>query len=453
MKGRTRTAAFVAAVTGAVLSLALLTQARLAADARWGANYFPNVTLTTQDGDDVTFYDLIKGKIVAIDLIYTNCQYSCPLESARMARMQQLLGDRMGRDVFFISISIDPEHDTPAALKAYAKQYDAGPGWIFLTGKMTDIDVLSKKLGLWSDPAQTQDGHTPMLLIGNEATGQWTQTSALDNPAYTAKIISTWMNSWQTAKPGRSYLEAAPITNRDNGKYLFGNLCANCHTIGRGDKIGPDLSVAFDARERDWLARYTLQPDVLRIKNDPIAKALMAKFGEVRMPNLGLEQDEVRAILRYIDGEKSSPTPAPPAAAAAAAVPAAAATGTVPAVLDKAIAIQVALAHDSIDRLRDQTASLHQAALSAGPAAAAIDRATADLARQTTVAGARRAYGVLSDTLVAYLKDTHTLLPAGVRVAYCPMVRKSWLQMDGPLANPYYGSAMLGCGEFTTITD
>src|SRR4051794_634089 len=296
MNRKTRRAALVAALTGMVLSLALVRPARLAADGRLGRIVFPDVTLTTQDGENVKFYDLIKGKIVAIDLIYTNCQYACPLESARLARMQQLLGDRMGRDVFFISISIDPEHDTPAALKAYGKQYAAGPGWIFLTGKMADIDLLSKKLGLWSDPTLTQDGHTPMLLIGNEAAGMWTQTSALDNPAYTAKIISTWMNSWQTAKPGKSYLEAAPITNRDNGQYLFGNLCANCHTIGRGDKIGPDLAVALDARERDWLVRYTYAPDALRVKNDPIAKALKKKVGEVRMPNLGLDVDEAKAI-------------------------------------------------------------------------------------------------------------------------------------------------------------
>src|ERR671921_763225 len=88
-----------------------------------------------------------------------------------------------------------------AALKAYAAKYDAGPGWIFLTGKMSDIDVLSKKLGLWSDPTLTQDGHTPMLLIGNEAAGQWTQTSALDNPKYTAQMIAQWFGGWHTAAP------------------------------------------------------------------------------------------------------------------------------------------------------------------------------------------------------------------------------------------------------------
>src|SRR5260221_10368088 len=87
-------------------------------NTRWGADYFPNVPLTTQDGVRVRFYDdLIKGKIVAINLIYTTCKYACPLETARLSQVAKLLGDRMGRDVFFYSITIDPDHDTPEVLK------------------------------------------------------------------------------------------------------------------------------------------------------------------------------------------------------------------------------------------------------------------------------------------------------------------------------------------------
>src|SRR5918911_37509 len=263
MKRKTGRAALVAALTGAVLSLvALLQPARVAADSR---RFIPDATLINQDGETVNFYDLVKGHVVAIDLIYTTCQYACPLESARLARMQQILGDRMGRDVFFISISIDPEHDTPAALKASAAKYDAGPGWIFLTGKQVDIDMLSKKLGLWTDPSLTQDGHTPMLLIGNETTGQWTQTSALDNPKYTAVMIEQWIGGHYTANKGKSYAEAKPIAKpTDSGEYEFKSLCSNCHTIGGGDKVGPDLSLAIDSRERDWLTEYVVQPDVVR---------------------------------------------------------------------------------------------------------------------------------------------------------------------------------------------
>ena len=109
------------------------------ADAEWGGSHFPNVDLITHEGKKVRFYDdLIKGKVVAIELIYTTCKYSCPLETARLVQLQKLMGDRMGKDVFFYSISIDPEHDTPAVLKDYAEKYHVGPGWLVLTaGKRT----------------------------------------------------------------------------------------------------------------------------------------------------------------------------------------------------------------------------------------------------------------------------------------------------------------------------
>jgi protein SCO1 len=90
-------------------------------NSRWGPDYFPNVELTTQDGAKVHFYDdLLKGKMVVIELIYTHCVDACPLETARLAQVQHLLGDQVGKEIFFYSISIDPDRDTPAELKAYA---------------------------------------------------------------------------------------------------------------------------------------------------------------------------------------------------------------------------------------------------------------------------------------------------------------------------------------------
>ncbi|HEV8492766.1 MAG TPA: SCO family protein, partial [Candidatus Angelobacter sp.] len=184
------------------------------ADSRWGANYFPNIELTTQDGKTVHFYDdLIKGKIVAIDLIYTTCQYSCPLETARLAQVQKMLGDRVGKDIFFYSITIDPKTDTPAVLKTYAEKFHAGPGWTFLTGKKEDIDFLSKKLGLYSDPAASLDGHTPHLLLGNEPMGQWMRNSALDNPRFLSQMIGDFLDSFRNMKPaqGKETTESAAI--------------------------------------------------------------------------------------------------------------------------------------------------------------------------------------------------------------------------------------------------
>src|SRR5437588_1670822 len=137
-----------------------------AAENRWGANYFPNVVLTTQDGTKVHFYDdVLKGKSVVIDLIYTHCVDACPLETARLVQVQKMLGDRVGKDIFFYSISIDPSHDTPKVLKAYAEKYHVGQGWTFLNGKKADNEMIGRNLGMSSDPNQKHsERHTPRSL-------------------------------------------------------------------------------------------------------------------------------------------------------------------------------------------------------------------------------------------------------------------------------------------------
>jgi protein SCO1/2 len=277
-------------------------------NARWGANYFPNVMLTTHEGAKVRFYDdLIKGKIVAIDLIYTTCKYSCPLQTARLAQVQTLLGDRMGRDVFFYSITIDPDYDRPEVLKAYAQKYHAGPGWLFLTGKAEDIETISRKLGIYTDPeARGADGHAPHLIVGNEATGQWLRNSALDNAKFLAQMIGNWMNSWQTAKPGTSYTEAKKLS-LDPGRYAFSTNCAPCHTIGAGQRVGPDLAGVTKLRDRDWLTRFILSPDRMVAEGDQTAVALFEKYKPVRMPSLDLRREEVLAIIEYLDAQGDGP--------------------------------------------------------------------------------------------------------------------------------------------------
>jgi Cu(I)/Ag(I) efflux system membrane fusion protein len=114
---------------------------------------------------------------------------------------------------------------------------------------------------------------------------------------------------------------------------------------------------------------------------------------------------------------------------------------------DAALALHAALARDTMAGVAAQAAALREAATSAH--VPAVASAAADLARQTTIADARRAFGTLSDGLVTYARSHAEVRAAGVRVAYCPMLRKSWLQQDGPVQNPYYGSRMLSCGELT----
>jgi protein SCO1 len=288
------------------------------ASTRWGADYFPNVPLTTQDGKTVHLYDdLLKGKTVVVSLFYTECQDSCPLETARLVQVQKILGDHVGKDVFFYSISIDPDHDTPAVLKAYAEKYHVGPGWLFLTGKKTDIDLVGRKLGLDADPTLNRDGHTVDLMIGNEPTGQWTRNAATDNARFLANSITILVNGWNAHKADapQSYVRAQPLAVTDRGQYLFATRCAPCHTIGHGLKIGPDLQGVTAMRDRAWLFHFIQKPDEVLAAKDPLATALFKQYKEVRMPNVRLGPDDTEAIVRYLEGQTPAAShPATPSA-------------------------------------------------------------------------------------------------------------------------------------------
>lgn len=272
---------------------------------------FPNIELITQDGKKVHFYDdLVKGRIVAIDFIYTTCQYACPLETARMAQVQKKLGNRVGDDIFFYSISIDPEHDTPAVLKAYMEKYHIGPGWTFLTGKKTDIDFLQKKLGVYNDPSINADGHLPHLFIGNDATNTWIRANALDNPSFQARMIGEFLDDFKhtdlKAEQAKKSGDGTAIPNFDRGRYVFGRDCGACHTVGQGDKVGPDLLGVTSVRDHDWLVRMIQQPEELLKANDPLAMALLKKYNNVRMPNLQVNNDEMNLMLEYLQAASAA---------------------------------------------------------------------------------------------------------------------------------------------------
>lgn len=303
MRSRSALAAFLASAAllgiGAHLSVA-------AGGSQWGADYFPNVTLTTHEGKPVRLYaDLLKGKAVAINVIYTSCTDECPLETARMAEVQRLLGTRMGKDVLFYSISIDPEHDTPAVLKAYAEKFNVGPGWLFLTGKKEDIALVTRKLGLSrNNDAAYRDGHASSLMLGNEPTGQWMRNSAVDNPQF---LVATMRNffGWKNDVPIANYADSqAPAIDR--AQFTFQSRCAACHTIGAGDRIGPDLMGVTERRDRRWLERYIREPEKVLAEGDRTARELNDKFRQVRMPNLGLRDEDVALLLSHI--EKNSKT-------------------------------------------------------------------------------------------------------------------------------------------------
>ena len=295
----------------------------VSAAQKWGADYFPNTVLTTQDGKKVHFYDdLLKGKAVAVNVIYTSCTDECPLETARMAEVQRLLGDKVGKDIFFYSISIDPEHDTPPVLKAYAKKFGVGPGWLFLTGNKEDIKALTKKLGLSrNSDAANKDGHASSLMLGIEPSGQWMRNSAVDNPRFLATTISNF-NGWKDPLPGADYAQARPLAI-SRAQFTFESKCASCHAVGGGDRIGPDLGGVTGRRDPAWLARYIREPDKMLAEGDPTATKLFAQYKQVPMPNLGLGGEDVTLLIAYLEAQDRALKAASGANAVATAKPAA----------------------------------------------------------------------------------------------------------------------------------
>lgn len=277
----------------------------------WGANYFPNVVLTSHEGKQLKFFDdLIKDKIVVIDFIYTSCPDTCPLETARLAQVASILGDRMGNDIFFYSISIDPEVDTPEVMAEYARNQGAGPGWLFLTGKARDIDLLRLKLGTGIPEAEggAAKNHSISVVVGNQATGRWIKRSPFENPYVLATHIGDWMTEGKTPQVLQTtdYASAPQLRTIGSGEKLFRTRCTSCHIIGQDDGLtrqGPDLLGVVERRDRKWLERWLKEPDVMLAEKDPLAVQLFENANRLPMPNLRLEPPEIEALLEYIETE------------------------------------------------------------------------------------------------------------------------------------------------------
>jgi cytochrome oxidase Cu insertion factor (SCO1/SenC/PrrC family) len=147
----------------------------------------PNAPVYDQNGKQLDFYtDLIKGKTVAINFIFTTCTASCPPLTATFRRVQQDAAQR-GLDVKLISISVDPTVDTPERLLAFAQKYNAEPGWTFVTGDKSEIDTLLKGLGV---AITNKNDHTPMIMIGNDVADYWTRAYGLSSPTKLVDLIS-----------------------------------------------------------------------------------------------------------------------------------------------------------------------------------------------------------------------------------------------------------------------
>jgi protein SCO1/2 len=162
---------------------------RLSPAGRW-VRAFPGVELTTHEGRAVRFYDdLLRDRGAIVNFMYTSCLDRCPLATHNLAQVRALLGDRVGRDLVMLSITVDPARDTPEALARFAAAHGAGAGWQFLTGTRASLEAVQRSLGIGGASAAERDLHTDMLVVGHEARGRWARIDALAPPARIAAFV------------------------------------------------------------------------------------------------------------------------------------------------------------------------------------------------------------------------------------------------------------------------
>ncbi len=168
--------------------------------------HFPNITLTTHEGRKVRFYDdLLKDKIVLINFMYATCEGVCPRITSNLQQVQKILGDRVGKDIFFYSITLKPKQDTPAVLRNHVKMHKIKPGWLFLTGDPKDVELLRRRLGFTDpDPARDRDtsNHIGNVRYGNEPLMLWAAAPGLSKASAIAESILwvDWPEKQQAAK-------------------------------------------------------------------------------------------------------------------------------------------------------------------------------------------------------------------------------------------------------------
>ncbi len=146
--------------------------ARASASAQDEENrrFFTDLKVITHEGQELRFYsDLLKDKVVLVSFFYINCPTAQPVLTTNF-RLQGMLEERLGKELFLLTISVDPEKDGPDAIREFAGKFNPRPGWLFLTGKKENMDVINRKLG---NTLALPEGHLRMFLLGNPRTGHW----------------------------------------------------------------------------------------------------------------------------------------------------------------------------------------------------------------------------------------------------------------------------------------
>jgi len=157
--------------------------------------HLPNLPLITQDGKQVRFYDdLVKNKVVSLNFFFAKCEEVCPMVMANLAKVQKLLGSRVGRDIFMYSFTLKPEEDTVDVLNHHRQMFGAKPGWTYLTGNPRDLEKLRVAIGFtYPDPAVDADKtqHIGNVRYGNEPVMLWSACPGMAHAEWIAETL-TW---------------------------------------------------------------------------------------------------------------------------------------------------------------------------------------------------------------------------------------------------------------------
>lgn len=149
----------------------------------------PDVLLTDQAGGKVRFYtDLLKGKSFVLGFFFTDCTYVCPRQGALFSALQNRLGERLGKETFLISVTVNPRRDTVKRLKAWGAGYGRKPGWTLVTGPAGEMEKLLK--AFTGEGAGPRDVHAGVILIANDITGRWTYVDELASAADVEKKVN-----------------------------------------------------------------------------------------------------------------------------------------------------------------------------------------------------------------------------------------------------------------------
>ena len=210
-------------------------------------------------------------------------------------------------------------------MKQYADAFHAGPGWLFLTGLPEDIQTIRYKFG---DRRRDLGDHRNDVVLGNGVTGEWQRENALGDLDHFVRRRQSHGSEHGAGRSTPCRQAASPrlpsplrrprpcptttgyvMEGRQAGSAMFAKLCAGCHTIGAGDRVGPDLDGLTLRRSRAWISEFLIDPIKMRARRDPIALALAAKFPGVRMPYLQIHASDAADLISYIDAHSKEPQP------------------------------------------------------------------------------------------------------------------------------------------------